>query len=366
MFFTSGASFTVFPGKQLKRKALIDRQQAKACIKGAAKSFLVWTIIAALITISTGMRSDNYPLRLVNKFPDSSSHKFDRNEWLTQFQQANVIIHCRGQEIDYPHHWGPLSIKTAFGGREFYSKHPCRYAVTDNNYLVLNEGTRYSSFIERGKPVESLTVNFNQHYQSAVITSLLSADMRLLDDPGYRFNALSGFEEKLFAHDSLVTPYILKIRHLTPDFNSHAIVLNEIMHELLAALVMNDRKLAREIAGVKASRESTRAELFRRLHRAKDYMDSCYQEEITLETLASITWMSPFHLLRQFKKNFHQTPHQYLTRVRLESARRYITETDMTITTICFKTGFADPGSFSKLFKRQFGQSPIQYRLNGC
>ena len=94
------------------------------------------------------MASTNQTLILVQSFPDSRTNEFSREEWVSQFHDSNVIIHCRGKDIYYPTHWGPLSMKCAFGGKEYYQKGGCKYAVSEDNFLLLNEGTEYSSHID--------------------------------------------------------------------------------------------------------------------------------------------------------------------------------------------------------------------------
>lgn len=309
------------------------------------------------------MHPSHHSLALVEKFPDARINKFSREEWESQFHDSNVIIHCIGKNIYYPDHWGPLSIKCAFRGNEYYQKGRCKYAVTENKFLVLNEGTKYSSHIDAEDEVESLTINFNIHYQSEAAKVLLSDADKLVDDPFTTATSGLCFEEKLFIHNTTVSPFIYKIRNLTRNFPKNTGAINETLYFLLEALLINNRELAYQIKEIDASRLSTKKEIYRRLNEVKDYIDSCYNEDITLDVLSKIALMSPFHLLRQFKKNYRQTPHQYLTARRLEKARSCIVYSKAPLTDICFSIGFGDISSFSKLFKRKFGLSPQQYRI---
>ena len=59
---------------------------------------------------------------------------------------------------------------------------------------------------------------------------------------------------------------------------------------------------------------------------------------------------------------FHETPHQYLTRRRIERAQDLLLQSDMTVTNICLDVGFESLGSFSTLFRRHLGISPERYR----
>ncbi len=308
------------------------------------------------------MRTTNHPLRLVDIFPDSNSWEFSREEWESEFKNSNVIIHCTGRNLYYPTHWGPLSVKCAFNGIEYYQKSRCKYAVSDDNFLLLNEGTSYSSYIEPGNEVESLTVNFSREYQSEVKRILCTANDMLIDQPIESSEEFVLVEEKLYKHDKSVSPLVNRIRKLTRNFHENEAAINETLYFLLEALLRNNAQLIHEIKDIHATRLSTKKEIYRRLNEVRDYIDSCFNEDITLESLSRIALMSPFHLLRQFKKNYHVTPHQYLINRRLEKAKVFVTRSDSTLADICFMTGFRDASSFSKLFRKRYGLSPQQYR----
>ena len=103
-------------------------------------------------------------------------------------------------------------------------------------------------------------------------------------------------------------------------------------------------------------------ELRVRLARARALIEQGYAAPLDLERLAQQACYSPYHFLRAYRQVYGVTPHQDLTRVRLEAARRLLEETDQPITDICFAVGFQSPGSFSTLFKRHMGGSPARWR----
>jgi len=109
-------------------------------------------------------------------------------------------------------------------------------------------------------------------------------------------------------------------------------------------------------------RAASREELYRRLHRARDYAAACLDEPITLNDMARVACLSTNHFLRTFKQAFHQTPHQYLTRIRLERAQGLLTQTNQPVTDVCFAVGFESLGSFSWLFRQRVGLAPDAYR----
>ncbi len=103
-------------------------------------------------------------------------------------------------------------------------------------------------------------------------------------------------------------------------------------------------------------------EILRRLQRAKHFIDHAYDEPLTLKYIARQAYFSQHHFHRLFRREFGQTPHQYLTQKRLEHARELLRTTNQSVTEICFAVGFQSVGSFSTLFRRFEGKPPSHYR----
>jgi AraC-like DNA-binding protein len=100
---------------------------------------------------------------------------------------------------------------------------------------------------------------------------------------------------------------------------------------------------------------------FQRLLRARDAIHARYAEALRVEDLAHEAALSPFHFLRMFRAAFGATPHQYLTRIRIEAAKRLLLA-DAPVTDVCFEVGFQSLGSFSALFARRAGAPPTAFR----
>lgn len=105
-----------------------------------------------------------------------------------------------------------------------------------------------------------------------------------------------------------------------------------------------------------------RSGTLRKLCQVRDLMRDGLSVPWTLADLCLEADLSEWHLLRAFRDTFQETPHEYLTRLRLERARELLTISGRSVTEICFDVGFSSLGSFSTLFRRQVGLSPAQYR----
>jgi AraC-like DNA-binding protein/mannose-6-phosphate isomerase-like protein (cupin superfamily) len=92
------------------------------------------------------------------------------------------------------------------------------------------------------------------------------------------------------------------------------------------------------------------------------YLNDLRETELHAERLASSLHMSYGHLARTYKKRTGMTLHQKLTHIRLEKAIEYLRLTKLPIKTVADKAGFGSIYYFSRIFKREYGVSPLRYR----
>src|SRR5437016_1550425 len=102
----------------------------------------------------------------------------------------------------------------------------------------------------------------------------------------------------------------------------------------------------------------------RHLLRAKDAIDARYREPLDVESLARVAHLSPAHFSREFRREFGETPHQYLLTRRLERAAALLRTTDRSVADICLTVGLRSVGSFTTSFGRAYGASPTAYRAS--
>ncbi|MGA2641727.1 MAG: AraC family transcriptional regulator [Spirochaetia bacterium] len=98
------------------------------------------------------------------------------------------------------------------------------------------------------------------------------------------------------------------------------------------------------------------------LVRARELIDSQFPRPLDIRTLSAEARLSPYHFIRAFRGVFHDTPHQYLLRIRIQKAKELLALSTMSVTDICFEVGFESLGSFSATFHRIVGWPPTAYR----
>jgi AraC-like DNA-binding protein len=94
---------------------------------------------------------------------------------------------------------------------------------------------------------------------------------------------------------------------------------------------------------------------------AKEYLQAYYAEEITLQELAQVAHLSPFHLARVFRQTIGLSPHSYQTQLRLARARTLLAQ-GYEVDYVANETGFFDQSHFTQQFKRHFSVTPGSYR----
>ncbi|WP_328610755.1 AraC family transcriptional regulator [Amycolatopsis sp. NBC_00345] len=85
-------------------------------------------------------------------------------------------------------------------------------------------------------------------------------------------------------------------------------------------------------------------------------------EPLTLAGIAAEAHLSVYHFIRVFRAETGETPHRFLTRLRIEQAQRLLSGSTLTIAQIAGRCGFASPGALSSAFLSQVGVRPSAYR----
>lgn len=92
------------------------------------------------------------------------------------------------------------------------------------------------------------------------------------------------------------------------------------------------------------------------------HIDSRYADKLYIGQLSKIINMSSFHFCRYFKRVTGMSPTEYINKVRIDMALKYLVDSDLTITEINEKAGFCSINYFDEVFKKRKGLSPVEFR----
>lgn len=295
---------------------------------------------------------------IVRDYSEPQRRGLDMNAPCPRFGWPNTVVFSRASHTAYPEHAGPLSLKTVLSGQETSEVGAARYSVTPGRYLLLNGGQKHAHRVE--EKTEIFTVMFRAGLVQEVAASLTVPAERLLEDPEHASPPVEFFE-RTYPGDPGLSQLLTELR-LSCGVDMNRDALEHHYHPILERLLHLHHGIYQEVARLPPVRHTTKVELYRRLHRARDFIEASFTGDIDLEQMASVASLSPHHFLRLFKSVFGETPHKYLTRRRLEHAQSLLLKGERSVTDVCFDVGFESLGSFSYLFKQSLGLSPSAFR----
>lgn len=100
----------------------------------------------------------------------------------------------------------------------------------------------------------------------------------------------------------------------------------------------------------------------RTVDRVTDYVDADLAAAITLDRMAGVAALSPFHFARAFKATTGLAPHRFVTARRLESAKAALLTSDASVVRVAHAVGFSNVSHFRRVFRREFGVAPGELR----
>lgn len=267
------------------------------------------------------------------------------NEWFTQdafrnFSLKYVVDRC---------------IHYKANGKE----HP----VKAGNFLLAVKQPYVKAYFDSSDTVKSICIDIRPETMAEALTVMSAATDPDLDNylsgyfrTPYFFETVCPLNEQIpFAGQLQALVKAIKEGQANEHLNKEwflSLAEKIIYHEYGNYLALN---------GIRSVRLETKKELLRRLSLAKRYMDETFLQESSIAEIAAYCNLSEFHFFRSYRQAFGITPYQYLLNKRLEFARRMIALHQHSLTEVALHCGFPDLFTFSKAFKRKYGQAPSHY-----
>jgi len=101
-----------------------------------------------------------------------------------------------------------------------------------------------------------------------------------------------------------------------------------------------------------------------RVEKVVEYLGKHYRERIERKEMASLFAQGERSFAEKFKKIMGETFSSYLLKIRLQHAQSLLLTSDRSLTDIAWDCGFCDSNYLCAVFRKKYGMSPHQYRLN--
>jgi two-component system response regulator YesN len=118
-------------------------------------------------------------------------------------------------------------------------------------------------------------------------------------------------------------------------------------------------KVLEACRNVKVKREESSSSV---IDKAKAFIDKQYYKDISLDEVSKEVNISPYYFSKLFKEETGENFIEYLTNLRINKAKELLSATDMSMKEICCEIGYSDPNYFSRIFKKNLGVTPTEYK----
>ena len=234
-----------------------------------------------------------------------------------------------------------------------------RLIVADDDYNYLSRMVRYMDW----QALNIEVVGQAQDGREALeLCRTLAPDILLTD---VKMPHVSGMELAQYVREHLnLCQIIFMSVYSEKDDLKTAIKMRAIdyIEKPVDIAALNDA-LLRAISILKENRRVYRSKAYSRaIEDVMQYILQNFQEDLTIEFLASQVYLSTNYLSSRFKAETGKTINQYITGLRLEQAKVLLKESARNVAEIAAAVGYSDERYFSKLFARETGMTPTQFR----
>ncbi len=212
-----------------------------------------------------------------------------------------------------------------------------QYNIKNNGILLINPNDYHQCEGIEEKELNYTAIHISKKVMSNLVTEIFKSHKTVI------FN-------KTVIYDKFLLDYLEKLSYLILS-NTETLEKEELFYIVLKELLEN-------YADFKISDDSKTL----KIKEVCDYLESNYGNDITLNDLSKIGYLSKYHLIRIFTKEKGITPYKYLELYRINQAKKML-QKEKSILEVAIKCGFSDQSHFTNLFKKTIGITPKQYQV---
>ena len=269
---------------------------------------------------------------------------------LTNFGHARLLYISTSkyegdwQSIVHSHSFSELFY--VVNGNGLFIAEDSEFSVTRNDMVVINPHVAHTEKSQSDSPLEYIVLGIDG-------LSFSFEDMACVQD-GLCVETEFGMVYKYNVQSANVYAYLnIMLEEITHRESNYEAVCQNLLEVLLICMLRNDNLSVFQNRNTFINRECMQI---------KNYLDSNYSENITLDALAAMMHMNKYYMAHAFSRFTGLSPIHYLQQKRIQEARALLESTNYSIAEISSMLGFSSQSYFSQSIKKITGESPIQHR----
>jgi len=239
-----------------------------------------------------------------------------------------------------PHFHEDYAIGVVEGGVHAFHYRRENFAIAPDYVVTCQPGE-----IHNGHPGNDLPWCYRMMYINPQLVH------RISEESGYKSGTLPFLNHTCIAHPDIVTS--LRILHRQSEQNEATLSQEIQIHELLSKILAHFSEIRLNPMTVTDEKSPVEG--------VKDYINSHFADDMTLDDLATVAHLSKSYFIRAFRHHTGISPYAYLLQVRLNRAKTLLKQGDSSVN-IALETGFYDQSHFTRYFKRFMGITPAIYQ----
>lgn len=283
----------------------------------------------------------------MSKFVDGSKEIVEYREF------PSLLVYDNTETEGYPNHWHP-SMEILMPTEKTYDAKigDTTFHLEVGDILFIAPGVLHELSGTEGRRTVVLT------------------DFSMFNSLTHAINPIHSFIHPALAVNKDTSPELYRkchdliVRIYDEYFGSRPFRELDMYSSLLQMMTLIGRSYATNGPSVDEAYSNKQQAYIDRFVKICEYIDTHYNEDLTLEKVAELAGFSKFHFERLFKNFTGTTFYKYLNQIRIAQSRSLITNPNLTLTEVALQSGFNSSSTFIRMFKQLNGCTPTEFKNN--